>query len=350
MAAKMTKNTIMKTNIRLALSLFSLVIFAITAASCDRKAEVVNNLYPTPPICKDPQTELVTLLSGNLLYNSFLTTDGSSIFYQSKNQNELVKSDYDGGNPKVLSTKSPLFISVVNDVVFFLENESQGNIYKVDKEGKGESLVLDVTAAALISTPEYLFYIDTNDGFVYRILHDGSKKTLILDKPSSQILLYKSNLYIVVEDDNSGFYIFPSNEINRDDYKKDTTLKNVTFNKIQTMFYGVNFSDNGVFYTKIVNEKNVIAIQKDKKRPRDILKKSVMMPFITSGKYLYYIDSNDNSRLYRMNTDEPSSTELVADDSVFSFVVCGNSIYYRRENSFDIFRVSIAGGVSSQIT
>lgn len=346
----MTKISIIKNNYSITIFFTVIIITAMTLASCNKKVEVVDNIYPTPPICKDVQSELGTLLSGNLLYNSFLTTDGSCIYFQSKNQNELVKSDYDGGNPKVLSTKSPLFINAINGVVFFLENESQGNIYKVDNDGKGESLVLDVSASALISTPKFLFYIDSSDGYIYRILHDGSKKTLILDKPSSQILLYEENLYAVVEDEISGFYMFSSTEIIKDDYDKDTILKNVSFNKVQTMFYGVNLSETKVFYTKIVNDKNIIAMHNDKKRTKDISKKSVMMPFITSGKYLYFIDSDDNSRLFRMNTDDPSIIEMVADDSVFSFVVCGNSIYYRRENSYEIYRVSIAGGVSSQIT
>jgi hypothetical protein len=80
------------------------------------------------------------------------------------------------------------------------------------------------------------------------------------------------------------------------------------------------------------------------------LKKSVSSPFIVSEEYLFYINTDDSSRIYRISLKDSSDNKMVVNDRVAEFVVCGNSIYYRRESNLEIFQAAIGGGLSRKIT
>jgi len=338
-----------------------------------------------------------TIQSGNLLYNGFLTTDGSFIYYQSDDNKSLVKSDYNGHNPIILSARFPSFINVLDNNVFYIEGASSGKVYKVDTDGKSESLVVDKNVKFLIVNSEFLFYIDTNDGFVYSVLHDGSKKRLLFNLVSSSIQLENEILYIQVDGLSNTIYKIPIEKIknfvneisskiadldpsenSQNESSSDKSVisngfessvdSEITFepfangispipevlsdpikiSKSDINLKNINIEDNKFFFVDSSNN-SFIAVSENS-RVKTFLKKSILSPFIVSQEYLYYINTHDESRLYRVATKNSSNDEMIVNDRVNQFVVCGNSIYYKRENNMEIYRTSVDGGISSKIT
>ncbi len=369
----------------------SWVLFSILflIASCSNKVATTVTLSTINPLFSAADIQGTSLQSGNLYYNGFLSSDGKVLFYQSVDGKSLVKSDYDGKNQTVLSNRFPSFINIVDNVVYFIEGSASGKIYKIDADGKGETMVLDSNVKSLIVTSDYMFFIDTKDGFVYSALHDGSKKSLILDKISSQIQLIRNKIYIMLDEESKGIYIFPIANLKSasksvsaiTDHSSGTAdaeapaisdggsaassqdgsvaptvtaqapRNDVGFKELlnsKNEFNSININEDQFFYINDENNSFVI-VNKDKKQST-FLKKSLFSSFILSDYYIYYINSNDESRLYRISITDPSDNEMIVNDRVFQFVVCGNSVYYRREGKLEIFRTSIEGGISDKIS
>lgn len=368
-----------------------LLIIILNSVSCSK--EIPKDITPTPknPLYDSFDIKTTSLQCGNLYYKNFLTTDGSLLYFQADDGKTLMKSDYNGNNSKVISNRFPSFINVVENMVYFIEGGTSGKIYKIDTEGKGETMVLDLNAKSLIATPEYLFFINTKDGFVYFSLHDGSKKTLLLDKITSQIQLSNEKLYIQIADEAKGVFIISLDNLSKlNNSLLDTTgssessvsssamIDNSTANTSETatsgiiatptvsaekpiveiqltvltesnsQFKSINIENNKFFFIDPKN--NSYIVTSENKKHKTFLKKSIVSPFIISGQFIYYINPDDESRLYRVSTSDSSDNAMVVNDRVDQFVICGNSIYYRRENNLEIFRTPVEGGVSTKIT
>lgn len=384
----------------------TVIIMSALLVSCSK--EPVKNLTnaPTDPLYNQFDIKDTSLQSGNLYYNGFLTTDGTWIYFQSDDGKSLVKSSFNGDSLKLISNHFPSFINVVEGIVFFIEGTNSGKIYKVDTDGKGETLVVDVNAKSLIATQLFLFYIDTNDGYVYRTLHDGSKKTLLFDHVTSSIQIVDDIIYFFTADESGGIYQI-SMEIVKTLSSTSTSISAVISSSISSIssktavsalsaistvstsssalssanssiaaetalstvsaakppsasvsqsgiglkpgeYESINIQNGRYFYIDNKKNQNISVFENNKHKL--FLELPVQLPFILSGNYLYYINQGDESRLYRVSSENPDDNEMIVNDRVNQFVLCGSSIYYRRENNLEIYRASIAGGISYKIT
>lgn len=355
------------------------LMFSMLLTSCLKAPEKTLTNIPAKPLYNKFDINETSLQSGNLYYNGFLTTDGTWIYFQSDDGTSLMKSSYSGDYPRLVSRHFPSFINVVGKTVFFIEGTNSGKIYKVDTDGKGETLVSDANAKYLIATQLYIFYIDTKDGYVYRTLHDGSKKTLLFNKVTAQIQSVDDVLYIFPANESTGIYkismeavkSFTTVALSPSPVSKSTTAASVsgassaasvpgTSGTANTSillvdiglspdeYESVNIQDNHCFYIDKTNNQTISVF--DNKRHEDFLKTSLQSPFIISDGYIYFINQGDESRLYRVSSVKPSDKEMIINDRVNQFVVCGNSIYYRRENNLEIYRTPVDGGISYKIT
>jgi len=364
-------------------------------SACSKGSSANVTITTANPLFDAVDIQSTSLQSGNLHFNTFLTSDGKKLFFQSVDGKSLVKSDYDGKNLVVLSNRFPAFINVIDNMVYFIEGSVSGKIFKVDVEGKGETMVIDANATSLIVTSDYLFFIDTKDGFAYYSLHDGSKKKLLLDKITSLIQLVDDNIYLQPEGESKGIYVFPIKNLDAVSKSASTasgssmaassassaasanagaavseaskTLSDskaaatptlspaprTDVNFVQLVssnigFKSMNIYDYHFYYIDIT--KGSYLYMNDSKKQSIVLKKSLDFSFIISGKYIYYINQDDESRLYRISIQDDSVNKTVINDRISQFVVCGNSIYYRREGKLDIFRTPVEGGISDKIT
>lgn len=379
-----------------------LVLFAMlfSLASCNKggnsalSPSVINPLFVSANVSK------TSLQNGNLYYNNFLTSDGSYLYFQSADGKSLVKSDYNGDNSVVLCNQFPSYLNVVDNMVYFVEGSKSGKVYKVDINGQGQTLVIDSNVESLIVTADYMFFIDTKDGYPYYSLHDGSEIRLLLNKVTTKIQLVNDTLYFQLAEENNGVYSFPienleavstptpaigpisdvdapsaaetssapvitdsivdSSETASEEAAVPTATPVVTnvmtpygilfkeLRKSDIVFFSTNIKNDRFFYIDHTNNSYIMV--SENKNEDFFLKKSLLSPFIISDEYLFYINPDDESRIYRISLKDSSDNKMVVNDRVAEFVVCGNSIYYRRESNLEIFRAAIGGGLSEKIT
>jgi hypothetical protein len=315
----------------------------------------------TPPDLIDNEINLfmkndvsiTSIQSGNLLFGNFLTSDGTYIYYHSKDRSKLIRSDYDGQNKVVLSSKTPLFISVVDDTVFFLDDKMNGSIFKVSINGDGESLVLQTHAKSLVTTHQYIFYIGAEDGYVYRILHDGSERAVILERDTTQLTFYENRLYMQVLADSEnqlpgGIYSSTIQNIELAVASGDKIDVHLDFFQTNSDIVYLNVFNDELYFFESEKERILSLISENRKK---ILTEVAMArPFIISDHKLFYINKEDQNRLYRIDFYVNTKGYPIINDKVHDFVVCGNTIYYKRENSAVIYMVPIVGGVSAKVS
>lgn len=328
-------------------SISVLAVFSLLFNSACAPAPTGNqSLSPTDPLYQKFDITTTSIHNGNMNYTNFLSTDGSMIYFQSDDGTALVKSKYDGSGLVKLSGRFPSFINIVDTTVFFIEGTTTGKIYKVKTDGTGESLVVDTNAKSLIATPAYLYFIDTKDGFVYRTLHDGSGKIVIFSQISSQLRLVENTLYVQVSAASTGLYTLSVKETGDAVPTITPVQKNLT--KFNQEFHSLNISGSEFYFIDSLNH-SYITLSKNG-NPKVFLNAAQTSPFILSDQYIYYINTEDESRLYRVPVSNSSKQEMIINDRVSQFVVCGNSIYYRRESNLEIYRTPIVGGQSVKIT
>lgn len=328
------------------LSLLLSLILVFSTISCNK--EVINNvtIFPTKPLTDEKLDGKYSIISGNFHYKSFLSTDGTYIYYQSDNGKALEKSDYDGKNSMIISNRFPSYINVSNGFVYFIDGNGSGKVYKVDTNGKGETLIIDIIVKSLIVLDNYVLFIDAKDDTVHFCNKDGGSKTLLYKDPVSTIMVSESNLYLVNKKENNEIFSFEISKLKI--FSKSTSSDFVKITDAKKGFDSYNFYNNKIYFVD-TNNNSFINIYENNKT-KSILKTTITMPFIISNDQLFYINKNDESRLYKFPLDKSKDSEVLINDRVHEFVVCGNSIYYRRENSLEIFRTTIDKVQSMKIT
>ncbi len=329
-----------------AVSALAVLAFSLLV-SCHGSSDASPDASPTP-VLFGPTDDLSSLLGGNLLYGSFLTSDGKSVFYQSKDGTCIVSSLFDGSGAATLTARVTSCIEYEGGQLFFIAGTGAGPIYKIDIDGQGETIVTDDPASSFLVLKSCLYYISAGDGQVYRILHDGSEKTLIFPGTAASILHSRETLAVLPASPEMKLYTITDDQLSFSSPDNPLQLEDFTSISTPVYPYSLNFSGDTLYYTDELFSR-IYSAGTDG-HSRLLFKREIGQPFIVSGGYLYYIDSKDSGRLYRTALESPSVTHLVVNDSVNDFVVVGNSIYYKRISGFDIFRTQVDGGQSRKIT
>ena len=325
--------------------LSTMIMLAGTA--CSNGSITPADVPPTPVLFLQEDAR-VAPLAGNMGYASFLTSDGESVYYVSKDGQSLVRSHFDGTDATILTSKVPSYLNRVGPQIFFIAGAESGPVYKIDTDGKGETMISDIPAKSLLVLDEKAFFIDVQDRLVYRILHDGSKKTVVFPAPASSIAYCKDTLYIQPEAPSTGIYSIPESMLASIGPGDSVDIEDLPYTDFGTRPTSLNIGDNLLYYSD--SSFSAIFTRNEKGRVREIVDGNIQQPFIIEYDGLYFVDPSDSNRLYRLSLTEPDQRTLVVNDRVDRFVVIGNSIYYKRIGSFDIFRTSTGGGQSQKIT
>lgn len=329
----------------IAIIISATVIMMLSSCTAD-----TGNIPDTTPtsVLFDSDDHNTATHSGNLLYDSFLVSDGRYIFFQSEESKSLVRSNFDGSDALTLTAKTPAFINYINNQVFFISGTDSGPIYKIDIDGKGETMISDDTAKSVIALKSVLYYISALDEQVYRILHDGSKKTLIYPGKASGIMFSGSTLYIQPAAPDKMIYSITEPQLSAAVPDHPIGFKDLHSEAIGFYPSSVNIERNTLYYSdELFSRIFYLSAKGQTKVLRSI---TINQPFIASSGYLYFVNFSDNNRLYRLPLDNPGKMQMVVNDSVNKFVIIGNSIYYKRTGGFDIYRTSVGGGQSQKIT
>jgi len=331
-----------------------LIAILIILPSCSDITENPIESSSPDPLFNHTDLNKLSIYSGNMHFGGFLTSDSSYIYFHSKDNTGLIRADYNGENQIVLSNKLPGYITTVGDMVYFTDGISGGNIYKVNIEGKGESIASSVNSVYVISQFDFIYYIDFDNKHSYKVNHDGSNVTEIIEYSTDEIIIFDQYIYFLVNDmsvsEKSLIFKIKLEYIRNlkepVSYPLADISDDIKVYEINSKVRNINVSENYIFYLQ--NETIYKINKEDQKIFNTKIKTS--SPFIVSDGNIYYINKNDNFRIFRSDIEKFTDKKMVVNDMVEEFVICGNSIYYRRSRNNEIYRASVQGGISSKIT
>ncbi len=322
------------------------LVLLFSTVSC-RDPEVTESSGSPTPVLYDTVEGNAALYSGNLLYGQSIVSDGTSIYYISKDGLQLIKNNIDDSPEVVISSKTPYALSYSDGYIFFISGTSGGPIFKVDTEGTGETMITDSQASYLIADPDNVFFLGAQDNLLYRIALDGSKKTLLYPGKVSRIMLIGNILYFIPADETNKVYSLTSGQIATMVSGSSIPASAMRSYDLRVRSESVNIYDDTFFYTDESNSGIYMMPFNGKSKP--LLRDTVSYPFIVNGGYVYFTDPDKENRLYRFSIEEPDRISIVVNDKVFRFAVFGNSVFYYRELRYAIYRVSVSGGMSEKV-
>lgn len=235
--------------------------------------------------------------SGNI-YNGglFSEQDGMIYFSNANDKGSLYRTDANLVNFEKLHEDKAVFINVDENYIYYVRaNNTRAN-----------------------NSRNALMYNNTG---MYRINQNGSGLKAISYNPGAYLSLKGNHIYYQKYDVDNGLLLY-QNTIDLSKEKlllKDSVIPTAVMN-------------GKLYFAGYSNNHNLNAIDLSSYNAKMILEGSFLYPIFHNG-YLYYINIEDNYKIYRSNTDG-SDPELLVDDrcSTYNITNSGKYLYYQIDN------------------
>jgi hypothetical protein len=273
--------------------------------------------------------------------------------------NELVLSDYETKDMKVLASHANDLTLVIDQWVYFNKSSDQGKLYRVKVDGSDEMKVNDLRVYGLNENKGRLYFSDLNQN--YRLSSsklDGSDIKVINNDMVSDLLFVDGWLYYLNHSDSGREYRIKGNDKEKViSVPKATPLSSSETESMMVgstnsnrlsggyftkhlnylIFVGQSETMNGMYRIDLTNpEAAPIQISIDHARNLNTWKD-----------WIYFINESDYSGIYRMKADG-SDIQIVLDQSVGNLIIYGNWMYFL--NHLDNQRIYKAKVDGTQLT
>ncbi|MBR4670651.1 MAG: DUF5050 domain-containing protein [Butyrivibrio sp.] len=229
--------------------------------------------------------------AGNL-HNSglFFEMDGKVYFSNSNDSNCLYSMNVDESKPKRLTSMGVKYISGAKDFLYFYMDSTKvsGNV-----SGLGTA---------------------TNQFGIYRCRTSGRSQTCLLRDFCGEVQLCGEYLYYQVKTNGGSLQKIRVDQNNK--------------SEISTELISPVCYDNGViYYTGVTNDHNIHAMFTNAGDSENTVVYGNYFFPVVSGSYIYYMNGDDDYKIYRTNLMD-GSQEKITEDRVDCFTMDSNYIYY----------------------
>lgn len=313
---------------------------------------------------------------GNLHYHQFLVTDGSQVFWTNA-EGHLCRSLANGLESAVLAEVVASNLCLTSDGLFYTAGQYQGPILwaprdqpEPDTAGESEAdqtaetdqtaepnqaaepgtASPDVLYSYLITSGDRLLAISEPDAQLVSVARDGSSPEILVFQPVTEI----------IRDERGVCYLAGQQAANGIMRYDPATRALSTLLHVQAS--SLNSAGDYLYYCDPLQDQQLFAIKKDQAASAGelVLAKAVEKPFVIQDGYLYLIDTDSQNCLLRLPLPSVSSfgrinplhierAKTVVADAVESFVVIGESVYYRRAGGTRLYRTGVSGGPVTRI-
>ncbi len=280
---------------------------------------LTNNVYGNTP--------------GNITNFAFVAKQGDWIYY---NNNTLYKIKTDGTGKTEVNKDIPIFINVVGEWVYYVEASSDKNeIYKVKTDGTSRTKLSNDISMYMTVEQDWIYYVNYSDeGKLYKMKTDGTSKTKIANETAYEINISGDWVYytIVVDSGESEIY----------KVKKDGTGLTKLYRATRIAYLNVS-GEYLYFETSDLNGKNgnIMTVKKDGTNLSTICEDTA--EFINvSGEWVYYSNTSDSHKLYKIKIDGTGKTKISDDDAMYINIV-NEWIYYGTGSGTDTIKVKTDG-------
>lgn len=319
------------------LLLFLIGIIA-SAAACGH----VENTAPGETSTEDIILEgLEAAQGGNLHYQNLVLAVGDQIVFNSAD-GLLTFASSDGTNAMPVIDSAGSSPAYDGDQLFYISGTSGGQLCKVALDGSNQIRIGQTTLKYLISTNDTLYAIESDSGLPISLKPDGTGRIAISETQAIALTLADERLFVTGAASENGLTMI----------ELATGEQTILLDR---QISSLNVSGDWLYFADPAKDFQLSAWSVTGRSGGSISSFGVEKAFVVSAGYLYYIDTGSQSRLYRLAVDgarslDGQSPDLVIDDAVSSFVVCGDAVYYQRPSSSRIYKAPVAGGTPMRIT
>ncbi len=227
------------------------------------------------------------------------------------------------------------------DTVYFINPYDNNYIYKMNLDGSGVSLFMDVMASSLNSAGNFLYFnqqdaggktafaLSGNQHGIYRKKKNGNQAVNGIERAvAGTLVLIDNTLVYQVGDDELGTILHKAGT----DGKNKDTLSNSFVNPACVI-------DGLIYFPDYDNNHYLSVLDPNTKESHVYLRERVHDPVFLNG-YIYYISADDNYRLYRYNM-MANTSECLTEDRVDAFNISGDHIYYQKNSTTDPMLIRI---------
>lgn len=213
-----------------------------------------------------------------------------------------------------------------DDGSLYVMNSDCTNIKKVHDDkavyiNADENYIYYVRANNTKENPNISFFVYSNVG-IYRINQNGSKLKSISEHPSSHLTLRGNFLYYQDYNVDEGLYL----------YRKqiDGTMERLL---IRDTVIPTTVLDNRLIFAGVSNNHNLNAMDLSSFTVNTVVEGSVAYPIFV-GEEVYYMNIEDDYKIYKMNQDGSNNT-LIVDERCSTYNISNNGkyLYYQVDDT-----------------
>lgn len=237
--------------------------------------------------------------------------------------------------------------------IFFSNDKADGSLYVMNSDCTNIKKLHDDKAVYINVDNNYIYYVranntrENNKGFmmffntgVFRIKRNGSNLMAFTGNPGAYLSLKGNNVYFQRYDAGVGLYLFK--------YQIDGTLERLL---VKDAVIPAEITDTKLYYAGYSEDHNINELNLQSFTTHPAFEGSYYYP-IFKGAYIYYIDVEDDYKIYRMHIDG-SGQELLVDYrcSTYNITNSGTYLYYQVDDTVSngMYRLNLKTMESSQL-
>ncbi len=277
---------------------------------------------------------MAKLITRVILTLTILTVVAAAGIYYYNLDRTYYNSDDEIGNTAGNIYNGGLFCQQ-DDMIYFSNINAGGKLFVTTDTLSSFQQVSRDKAVYINADDDYIYYIQSsstkentknnlmnyyNTG-AYRINHNGTNLMAFTADPSAYLTLKGNYVYLQKYNVDYGLCLYR--------YKIDNTEERLLFKDavIPTKAEG-----DHLYFSGNSKALNIHSMDLRSYTSHPMLEGSYLYPIFFEN-YIYYIDTNDNNHLYRMNQDGSEPTKLVSQHcSTYNITSSGKYLYYQVDN------------------
>jgi hypothetical protein len=286
--------------------------------------------------------------SGNINNNGIVALDANGFIYYSNpfDKESLYKMGFDGVFNKKISEGKAQYINISKDYIYYSNYSDGGRLYRSELDGSKAQLLVDDKAAYITLSGDDIYYSNHSDGGkLYKVKKDGSDAIKRHGNPVANASTGEV-AYISID----GEWIYYINHL--DGHKPYVINKEGTYRgklsdeyatSLQVYGDSVYYCSGGGVISKVKKDGTggIIPI---KGTASEINKGFHINVF---EEWLYFSNSEDGNKLYKVKTDGSGEKVKLSEDSVGYINIVSGYIYYNTTKG-KMFRVAINGSTKPE--
>ena len=219
--------------------------------------------------------------------------------------------------------------------IFFSNDAADGSLYVMDTDLSDMKFVYDDKAAFINADENYVYYVRANNTRdnqagnilmfyntgVYRLGHNGKGLKSFTSNPGAYLMLYGNNIYFQRYDVEIGLYLYR--------YQIDASMERLL---LKDAVIPAAVMDNSLIYNGYSQDHNINAMDLSSFTYHPRFEGDYYYP-IFQGDYIYYLNLDEDYKIYRMNLDGSNPTMLV-NERCFTYNITndGKFLFYQVDN------------------